>query len=983
MIRKIFFLLLVPLSVLGQSSKYVTEKHTSGGYSYETVTNDPLKTRIYTLKNGLKVYMTVYQNAPRIQTYIAVRAGSKNDPATNTGLAHYLEHILFKGTTKIGTNNWEKEAPLLNEIENLYEVYGKTKDEQERTRLYRQIDSISLVAAQYSIPNEYDKMLSNIGATGTNAYTFLEQTVYVNDIPSNSLEKWAEIESERFSVVVPRLFHTELEAVYEEKNRGLDNDRRKVYEAMMAGLFPKHPYGTQTTIGTVEHLKNPSITEIKKYFDRYYVPNNMAICMSGDFDPDKAIQIIDKNFGKLKEKEVPPFNPPSENPIKRPEKINVYGPDAENLTLAFRFNGTTGQEVKNNFIPDFYYLKLISLLLTNGQAGLIDLNLNQKQKVLSAFAYDMTLNDYSLFVMGGRPKQGQSLDDLKVLLLAQLDSLKEGKFEEWLIKATINDIKISKMKSYESNKARADAFVESFITGEPWKKSVEETDILASITKDQIIAFVKQKFDSNFVAVYKYTGTDTTIKKVPKPQISPVPVNREAHSAFFEYVMNQPSDSIKPVWIDFKKELLQFQTKTKLPVVYKKNTENDLFTLSFVWDIGKENSPKYSLAVSYLDYLGVKGLSSEELKKEFYKIGCSYSFSMSSDAMYFTLTGLQENFNQGLKLFEKILTTPQEDPVAYKDLVERILKARKDSKLNKDIIFRSGLVSYAKYGPHSPFTTNLSEEQLRALNPAELTDLIKGLSSIKHRVLYYGPAASAKLNKSLSSIHKCAAELQAPPTPEKYTFKEINENEVLWTNYEMVQGEIIFLSKSVDYDINILPQVALFNEYFGGSMSSIVFQELRESRALAYAVRSRYENASKKDAPNYISSYIGTQADKIEEAIDGMLELYENMPQSEGLFRNARASIIENVNTQRITKFAVISEYERLKKLGIDYDIRKEIYEKIKTLSLADLKAFHDKYYKGQKKTYVVIGSKDKIDFEKLSKYGKVRELTLEELFGY
>ncbi|MCR6638532.1 MAG: insulinase family protein [Sporocytophaga sp.] len=191
------------------------------------------------------------------------------------------------------------------------------------------------------------------------------------------------------------------------------------------------------------------------------------------------------------------------------------------------------------------------------------------------------------------------------------------------------------------------------------------------------------------------------------------------------------------------------------------------------------------------------------------------------------------------------------------------------------------------------------------------------------------------------------------------------------------------MSRSIAFDKSILPKVALFNEYFGGSMSSIVFQELRESRALAYAVKSRYENAWRKDDPNYISSYIGTQADKIKEAIDGMLELYEDMPQSEGLYKNALSSIIENVNTQRITKFSVISEYERLKKLGINYDIRKEVYEKIKTLSLTDLKDFHDKYYRNQKKAYVIIGSKERIDFDTLSKYGKVRELKLEELFGY
>ena len=250
----------------GQSDKYKLVEGNSGGIPYKSYANDPLGVRIYTLSNGLTVYLSAYKDAPRIQTYIAVRAGSKNDPSDATGLAHYLEHILFKGTSKIGTQNWEKEKVCLENIEKLYELYRKTKGEKLREIIYKKIDSVSIVASSYSIANEYDKLLSTIGADGTNAYTFLEQTVYVNDIPSNQIDKWAEIEAERFGEVVPRLFHTELEAVYEEKNKGLDQDRRKVWEMTMATLFQKNTYGTQTTIGTIEHLKNPSITEIKKYF---------------------------------------------------------------------------------------------------------------------------------------------------------------------------------------------------------------------------------------------------------------------------------------------------------------------------------------------------------------------------------------------------------------------------------------------------------------------------------------------------------------------------------------------------------------------------------------------------------------------------------------------------------------------------------------------------------------------------------------------
>ena len=310
-----------------------------------------------------------------MQTYIAVRAGSKNDPADATGLAHYLEHMLFKGTDKYGSLDFEKEKVLIDQIEALYEEYRTIDmdDEENRNRVYAQIDSVSGEAAKFAIANEYDKMVSGIGAKGTNAYTSAESTVYVNDIPSNQLEKWLSIESERFRNPVFRLFHTELEAVYEEKNRGLDNDGRKMFEAMLSGLFQKHTYGTQTTIGTVEHLKNPSLTEIRKYFNKYYVPNNMAICLSGDFDPDQVIVWINEKFGSFERKDDPEFTPGVEEPITSPIIKEVYGPDVERVYLAFRFPGIEERETQ--------VMRLIDMVLSNSQAGLVDLNLNQQQKV--------------------------------------------------------------------------------------------------------------------------------------------------------------------------------------------------------------------------------------------------------------------------------------------------------------------------------------------------------------------------------------------------------------------------------------------------------------------------------------------------------------------------------------------------------------------------------------------------------------------------
>ena len=421
--------------------------------NYESVANDPLNARVYTLDNGMKVYLSSYKEAPRVQTSIAVKAGSKNDPADATGLAHYLEHMLFKGTDKFGSLDYEKEKILLEKIENLYEEYRgiSMADTNKRDLIWNQIDSISGEAAKLCIANEYDKMLSGIGAKGTNAYTSNERTVYINDIPSNQIETWLEIEAERFRMPIFRLFHTELETVYEEKNRALDSDGSKMFEALMIGLFPNHQYGTQTTIGTINHLKNPSLKEIRKYYNKYYVPNNMALCMSGDFDYDEVINLVNKHFGSFERKEDPKFNVISEEKINEPKIIDVYGPEAERLYVGYRLNGADSEDAN--------LLRMVDMVLSNTSAGLIDINVNQAQKAVGAGCFPYILNDYSIHGFYASPTSGQSLENVKDVLISQLDEIKRGNFPDWILDAIISDLKLEQIKKYESNNGRTDDFV--------------------------------------------------------------------------------------------------------------------------------------------------------------------------------------------------------------------------------------------------------------------------------------------------------------------------------------------------------------------------------------------------------------------------------------------------------------------------------------------------------------------------------------------
>ncbi|MDO8757092.1 MAG: pitrilysin family protein, partial [Elusimicrobiota bacterium] len=267
--------------------------------------NDPMEVSIHRLANGLTVYLSPNKGAPRVSTRVIVRAGSKNDPADSTGMAHYLEHMLFKGTSRLGTLDYEKERPHLEKIRAQYEELFKTKDETGRAKIYKAIDAENIAASARAVPNEFDRFYRNIGAEGLNAYTSDEETVYVVSIPANRLEAWAKVEAERFKNPVFRLFQTEIETVYEEKNRSMDNAERILSDEVENRLYKQHPYGQQPILGSVEHLKNPSLEKMYAFYVRWYAPNNMALALSGDFDRAKTLDLIKRHFSSWTPRTLP------------------------------------------------------------------------------------------------------------------------------------------------------------------------------------------------------------------------------------------------------------------------------------------------------------------------------------------------------------------------------------------------------------------------------------------------------------------------------------------------------------------------------------------------------------------------------------------------------------------------------------------------------------------------------------------------------
>ena len=944
-------------------------------YAYESVKGDPTQTRIYTLDNGLKVYMSVSKEEPRIQTYIAVRVGGKNDPSETTGLAHYFEHLMFKGTEQFGTQDYAAEKPMLDEIEQLFEVYRKTEDETERKAIYKRIDSISYEASKLAIPNEYDKLMATIGAQGTNAYTGYDMTVYVENIPSNQVENWLKIEADRFKNVVIRGFHTELETIYEEKNMSLTQDGRKVYEAMNRALFPNHPYGKQTVLGTQEHLKNPSITNVKNYHDQYYVPNNMAICLSGDFDPEQMISLIDQYFGDMQPNpEIPVLEFEPEQPITEPIVEEVWGLDAANVAIGWRLGGAASEDAD--------LANIVGSILYNGQAGLIDLDINQQQKTLSAYGYPSLSADYGYMQLAGRPKQGQSLEEVRDLLLGEVAKLRAGEFDEALIAAAVNNYKLEAMQYLDSNDGRADMYVQSFINRTEWKDEVEVFDRLSKITKEDVVRFANEKLgEQNYAIIYKRQGKDPNEQKIAKPEITPIVTNRDAQSDFFKAVAASEVKPIEPRFVDFEKDMDRFEAQSGIEVLYKQNTTTDYFSLEYMFDLGTLNDPALGLAFDYTEYLGTLAKSAEQIQSELYGLACGFNLRASTSRCRITISGLGENMNKAMDIVEDLVANAVADEAILANVKQDMLKSRANAKLNQSSNF-SALQSYVIYGEEG-MNARLSNEELMALTSEELLAKVRDLLTKQHTVVYYGPATKDELLASLNEHHNVPEELQPleikrlanVPTPENKVFiAEYDANQIYYIQYSN-RGEKFDVANDANLD--------LYNEYFGGGMSSIVFQEMREARGLAYSARAYMSTPTYADGTYSFTAYIATQNDKMKQAIEAFDEIINTMPESEAAFNVAKESYINQVRTLRYTKASVLYAFINARDMGLDYDRARDVFEKVQTMTLDDVKAVQQQWVKDRNYYYLILGDSKNLDLNYLRTLGPITFLSQEQIFGY
>ena len=740
--------------------------------------------------------------------------------------------------------------------------------------------------------------------------------------------------------------------------------------ALMELLFPTHPNGQQTTLGKAEHLKNPSMKAIHKYFDDFYVPNNMAVILVGDLDYDKSIQLINDNFGKLKPKEIINKDKIVEKPFTEKTTITVQSPTMPRLQIGWRTDSFGTHESRLSELCS-------QILCNNGEVGFVDINLNQKQKVLRAGAFSYAFKEYGYFSMVIIPKENQTLEEGEQFLLAQIQLLKDGDFPDWLLPAILNDMKMQRLKAWESANGLATTLYDNFIKDTNWEEELQEMDLYSAITKEDLVKFANDFFDENYVAVYKNQGENEDLIRVENPKITPIKINREADSEFYKEIQKIPSIPVEPVFIDFEKEILAEEIVGRT-ISFVENKYSEIAQVNFLFPIGKDNDNQLDTAFSLLDYLGTNTQSAEDIKAEFYKLGITHSFQVTNEHTSWMLSGLEENIAEGLEFLFNYIQNLAEDQDVYEEVIATILEARAYNKKDKGKIM-SALSNYTKFGKNSRLRDVLSEKEMRELSSENLIKIIQNLLLQTFEVFFYGKNYDAFLPVISKLMAPISVEIPAPKIYEEIA----PDGKYYFTAYDMVQVELLKIGQGSVVNPYEFGKINIFNEYFGRGLSSIVFQELRESRSLAYSAYVSYAAANLKDKHNYITAYIGTQPDKLVIANDAINDLMENFPLIENQFQNAKNTILKQIASGRINRQNIFFKNYNQKKLGIFHDLREDIYKQVGEMEMEDLNKFYQEEIQNVKYNTALMGNLKDILKADPSLEGRLEVLSLEELFGY
>lgn len=927
---------------------------------------DPMAVTVHRLSNGMTVYLSPNRLTPTVTARVAVRAGSRQDPTDSTGMAHYLEHMLFKGTERLGTIDYAKEKTHLDRIAAIYEELFHERDGARRKALYAEIDTENQKASVYAIPNELDRLFGVLGFKNVNAHTNTDETVYEETFPSDRAEAWARIGAERFARPVFRLFQSELEAVYEEANMGKDDANRALYAAIQAGAFKDHPYG-RAIIGLSEHLKNPSLAKMYAFYDAWYRPENMAVILSGDFDRAKMLTLLEANFGKLQPRtpSAPAEPAAAIESLKGITRREIFHEAAEIV-------GVTWQTVSRNH-PDADALAVLERLLGDQQAGLLNLHLAQTQKIQEAGVYVWSFKEKSLFLLDAVTKNGQSLEEAEGLLMKEIEGVKAGNFTDEEVLAAVIKLEVESKERLESDEKRAEALVESYIAGSQWRHDVEGPARLRRVSKADVMRVAKQYLGNDRSVVYRRQGK-TDSPRIAKPGFTPIEIDPTRQSALAAELTAAPE--IEPRWLEEGKDYV-VRSKPWGKLYWAPNPVSDLFSLKFVIPGGFRKDPRLPMAVKLFDASGAGDLTPADFERSLAQLGTKIELACGENECVAALTGLEANLGESLRLLSLKLARPNIPRGTLRRLVDveqgALINARKNPK-----IVGKALREYAMHGTDSAVLANLSMSKLKALRTDELRRLLAGLMGTQRDIIYFGSKPAEEISQ-MTTFGRRRWRREPARAPRRIATPA--KPRVIFIHHEgMVQAHIgLFASDGPDG-----PERATARRFYNtamGGMGGIIFQEVREARALAYHAEGSYASGSRAGDDAMQSGWVGTQADKALEAAELMRDILTRTAVSPERYAATASEVEQYYRTGAIDFRDIPEQLWAWARAGFPSgDPRGELLTQAEAFKSSDLEAMMRRL-SNHPLTIYVVSDRDKLDMTGLKKLGEFQEVSPDDIF--
>ena len=929
-----------------------------------------LKTKTIHLDNGLKVVMCEDHSQPEIYGAVYVHAGSKNDPADATGMAHYFEHIMFKGTDKIGTTNWEAEKVFLDSIDLMYDRLHETADAAERQAIQQKINALSQRSADYAIPNEVDVILTQMGGKGLNAGTAYDQTMYYNTFPSNQLSKWMDVYVERFRNPVFRLFQSELETVYEEKNMYGDNPISAFQEYLFREAFGEHPYG-RPIIGYTEHLKNPQTSKMRKFYNTYYVANNMTLILVGDFDIDAVEPLVAEKFGTWRSGELP------KEPTYTLPKFN--GPTVKEVKMTpVKMGALIFPGVKNSD-PDMLPLTLACTVFANGETGLMD-KLMKDGKIMAAMLLPLSLEDYGGNVVIYIPKLlGQSHESAEELIFDCLDRLKKGDFSDDLFEAMRMGMLVDRLKETESLSRLANLFLELETSGQTYEEYLSETERLKTITKAEVVAIANKYFGNDYLDVRSKMGFPAK-DKVDKPNWKPIEAkNTEAKSDFAKAIEAQLVPEVEPQVVKFGEDVVITDVNDSFKLFSTINPRNDIFDLKVNFNYGTANDPDLSSAVEYLNMQGTTTQTPEEFALALQKLGADISFYASENQFTVHMTGFEKDLNDIMALCSRKLLSPSNEEQYIQTLAENMKGNLKTSRDDAST-WASAVREYALYGDQSTFLNHATLKEWKKRNGEALLAEVAEALKYDGYILYSGntqPRLVAGLLKENNLVKSNVIKGQEKIRVEK----KFNEPQVfIASNKKFRQSNIYFYVPGEKLSTKDEAMAYLFSKYFGTDMYSIVFQEIREFRSLGYTAYANYLYDYLERKPGNLFGFLGTQSDKTLDGMTAFRDLIVNMPVRMEKFNASKEALLKSRASNYIGFRNMPSYVQSWMKQGYDHDPRLEYTDVIRNASFEDVQSFYNRMIKDRPVVIMMSGNQKQIDKKELGKFGEVTRLKYKQI---